>query len=77
MKIDVCRLETNEQNCASDCINYLYEQARYHRSTYARNVLKRCYECSWDEIKEKMDTEGSVWYVWYMDGVSRLLNKDY
>ena len=28
---------------------------------------------SWESIQEKVQTEGSVWYVWWMDGVRAYL----
>ena len=73
---DVWKLETAQQEEACETINFLYEQAKAGK-VYPRNVLKRLYGDSWETIKERMETEGSVWYVWYMDGVNNLLNKNY
>jgi hypothetical protein len=73
---DVWKLESTAQEQASDVINYLYEKAREGK-VYPRNVLKRVYGNNWDTIKERMDTEGSCWYVWYMDGVNRYLQGQY
>ena len=71
---DIIKLETGQQDIASDAINHLYTQATEHRAVYARNVIKQCYEGdSWDTIKNRMNTEGSCWYVWYMDGVNRYI----
>jgi hypothetical protein len=74
---DVWELETSEEQEACNTINYLYERATKYRQVYPRNVLKRLYGDSWETIKERMKTEGSVWYVWYMDGVRNLINKNY
>ena len=74
---DVWKLETSEEEEACETINFLYQQATENRRVYARNILKRLYGDSWKTIKKRMETEGSVWYVWYMDGVSKLLNKNY
>ncbi len=30
----------------------------------------------WESILRKFNTEGSVWYVWYMDGVRALIALD-
>jgi len=72
---DVWELETLEQvKKASDYINYLYEQA-IHGKVSSRNMLKRIYDGdNWDTIKERMNTEGSCWFVWYMDGVNNLIS---
>jgi hypothetical protein len=60
---DVWKLETPEQDAAADCINFLYRQATEYRSVSARNFLKKLYEDSWETIKERMEAEGSIWYV--------------
>ncbi len=31
---------------------------------------------SWESILKKFNTEGSVWYVWFMDGVRALIHLD-
>jgi hypothetical protein len=72
---DVWKLETLSQEQASNEINWLYEQATEHRSTRARNILKSLYDDDWQTIRERMETEGSVWYVWYMDGVNELVER--
>ena len=36
------------------------------------NFLKRIWNESWSSIKEKLEAEGSTWYVWWMDGVNTL-----
>lgn len=69
---DVWELETPAQDWASDTINMMYEDAR-KGSVGKRNFLKRLYEDNWDTIKNRMEAEGSIWYVWYMDGVNKLL----
>jgi hypothetical protein len=39
-----------------------------------RAYLRRLWDGeSWKSIKEKLMTEGSVWYVWWMDGVRQHL----
>ena len=70
---DVWKLEIPEQDGAIGYINFLYRQATEYRSVSARNFLKKLYEDSWKTIKERMKAEGSIWYVWYMDGVNKLI----
>tara|TARA_B110000503_G_C6908416_1_gene313634 strand:+ start:283 stop:522 length:240 start_codon:yes stop_codon:yes gene_type:complete len=69
---DVWKLESEDQEQACNTINYLYERARAGQ-VYPRNVLKRVFGDNWDTIKERMETGGSCWYVWYMDGVNNYL----
>lgn len=68
---DVWKLETPTQETYCDFMNNLYEQA-INGSVSARNLIKKCYGDKWDTIKEKMNAEGSIWYIWYMDGVNKL-----
>jgi len=75
----IIKLETDLQDQACNEINHLYDLAIANGggSVYARNVIKKCYDDSWNEIKKKMETEGSVWYVWYMDGVNRYIQRHF
>ena len=70
---DVWKLETPSEEIACNYINYLYEQA-CNGKVSVRNQLKKIFESNWEIIKERMEAEGSIWYVWYMDGVRKLLN---
>ena len=68
---DVWSFETPDENIACDMINNIYQKALKRSGTKERNILKDCFEDGWDTIKEKFEVEGSVWYVWYMDGVNQ------
>jgi len=70
----VWKLETPNEEMACYIVNDLYTQARAGK-TRARNILKKCFYGNWNDIKEKMETEGSVWYVWYMEGVGNFMRK--
>lgn len=70
---DIIKLETDEQEVACNIVNMIYEKAIKQGGTKQRNILKKCYGDSWDTIKERMETEGSCWYVWYMDGVNNFI----
>ncbi len=40
----------------------------------SRDYLKKIWpECDWKTIKERLQTEGSDWIVWWMDGVAQHL----
>jgi len=74
---DVWKLETPSQELASEEINWLYQQATEHRSTSAWNILKSLYDDNWETIRERMEAEGSIWYVlWYMDSVNELIRRE-
>ena len=66
------KLETPDQEQACDYINQLYDQAR-GGSTSSLNTIKTIYQDDWKTIKQRMECEGSIWYVWYMDGVNKFL----
>ena len=74
---DVWTLESAAQEEASLIINLLYLTATHRgkKRAEAINTLKEIFEGdSWDTIKERMNVEGSDWYVWYMDGANKLLS---
>jgi hypothetical protein len=40
----------------------------------AKNYLRKLWDNeSWISIKKKLETEGSIWYDWWMDGVNHHL----
>lgn len=42
----------------------------FNHSRKAINHLRKLWDNeSWQSIKAKLETEGSAWYVWYMDGI--------
>lgn len=73
---DVWCLENEAQIAASEDLSMITDFAiRGHRKS--QNYLKRLWDEKWPHIKEKLETEGSVWYVWWMDGVNQhLLNQE-
>jgi hypothetical protein len=69
MQSDVWVLENAEETYAINYINRLYDAAK-KGNEMAQAMLMVFYDPSdWEEIQKRMETEGSVWYVWYMDGV--------
>ena len=65
---DVWSFETPSEEIAIEELNMLYDKAKNGKVS-ARNLLKKVYDDNWQSIKEKVETEGSVWYVYLMDGV--------
>jgi len=71
--IDIWQLEDDQQIKASEDLNDIIDWAM-DGERYSINYLKSLWpKCSWQTIKERINTEGSVWYVWYMDGVNQHL----
>jgi hypothetical protein len=78
---DVWKLETNDEDWASDNLNCIIACAldedglqgkafTFGDRMNAIKYLRKLWDGeSWESIKAKLQTEGSVWYVWYMDGV--------
>ena len=72
---DVWVLENTSQECASTDLGFIIDQALTFQGVSERAYLRRLwYGEPWPKIKEKLLTEGSVWYVWYMDGVNQHLH---
>lgn len=69
---DVWKLETEEEDIASLELNLICEEA-LGGDRKAQNCLKSLWEESWQSIKAKLLTEGSLWCVWWMDGVRKYL----
>lgn len=69
---DVWQLENDQQIAASEDLSIIAKGAVTKHHRIAQNYLKTLWpECSWKTIKERLVTEGSVWYVWWMDGVNQ------
>lgn len=68
---DVWVLETPDEELAAEDLNIIVSVA-LDKDSRARNYLRRLWDGeAWKSIKEKLLTEGSAWYVWWMDGVRR------
>ena len=72
---DVWVLENTDQECASTDLGFIIDRAMTFQGVSERAYLRRLWDSEpWPSIKEKLLTEGSVWYVWYMDGVNQHLH---
>ena len=72
---DVWMLESSQEQYTSDDLNFIIEEALKFRGTSQRAYLRKLWDREdWQSIKKKLLTEGSVWYVWYMDGVRQHLH---
>ena len=72
---DVWSLESPIQDFASSILSTMYEKAKTRAGKPEREILKACFNSKWETIKNRFETEGSVWYVWYMDGVNAFISK--
>lgn len=71
---DVWKLETPDEECAIEDLNYIIDNAMKFEGSKERAYLRKLWDGEpWQSIKEKLYTEGSAWYVWYMDGVRQHL----
>ena len=67
---DVWIFESPEQMEAADDLNFIISRA-LDNNRPAQNFLKKIWvRETWSAIKEKLETKGSTWYVWFMDGVN-------
>ena len=75
---DVWTLETGDEEAASEDLNFIIANAmgrvknsfdnRMQHIKYLRTLWDGE---SWESIKKKLSTEGSVWIVWYWDGLNQ------
>jgi hypothetical protein len=73
---DVWKLETDEEEAYSNILSDICQKAK-NGDIEEREFLSGLWDGeSWESIEEKLDTEGSVWYVWWMDGVRNLMRKE-
>jgi len=75
---DVWKLETGDVEVASEDLNLIIDNAmgRIKNSFGNRMQLIKYLRTlwdneSWESIKRKLNTKGSVWVVWYIDGVNQ------
>jgi len=70
---NIWQLENEQQIAASEDLNILIMQALNGKRS-SLNYLKTLWpDCNWQTIKDRLNTEGSVWYVWWTDGVNQHL----
>lgn len=70
--------ERKEVEAAYDDMDFLVDSALEQNDKGAQKYLRELWDNeSWDSIKEKLQTEGSAWHVWYMDGVHALIANRY
>lgn len=66
----IIQLETSSEEVAaehlSSLINEAIERPNEHLITFIRSLWDNE---PWEQILKKFNTEGSTWYVWWMDGV--------
>jgi len=72
---DVLKLESEDEDYASDMLSQIVNKA-IQGDVKQQQFLSDLWDGeNWDSILKKVQTEGSVWYVWWMDGVRKLLSQ--
>ena len=72
--MSVIMLENMEQQEAAHVLSCLINEARDGRKRGLRKFIRSLWDGeSWESIIKRADTEGSVWYVWWMDGVNAFI----
>jgi hypothetical protein len=69
---DVWELESSSETVASDTLSNISALA-LHGDKKMVKFLEKVFKEKWNYIKPKLETEGSVWYVWWMDGVHNFM----
>lgn len=73
---DVWKLETPVQDAAIQDLQFIVDSAM-NGNRASQNYLRTLWDGEkWESIKEKINTEDSVWYVWWMDGVNQHILKN-
>lgn len=74
----VWKLETPREDEAIDLLGLLIQEAMDTQDPKLIAYLRSLWDGeSWESIQEKVNTEGSVWYVWQMDGVRAYMNNPF
>lgn len=69
---DVWSFETKAEEEAIDYLNMICDNA-IKGNKNDQMYLEKVFDEKWKSIKPKLETEGSTYYVWWMDGVHRFL----
>ena len=71
---DVWKFETSDEDVAAESLNLSIEKA-FEGDPNAIKFIEYIFEEPWESAKKKLETEGSGWYVWYMDGVHKYMQE--
>lgn len=70
----IIQLESDHESFLSDVLSNMIEKARDGRRKRLRQFIRNLWDNElWESIIKKAETEGAVWYVWWMDGVRELM----
>ena len=73
---DVWNFETDDEDLFSQDLQQLVDLALAGDVTFQQNLSEIWDGEPWESIKKKLETEGSVWQVWWMDGVHKLMQME-
>lgn len=72
---DVWTLESEDEDFASNMLSGIVDKAMEGDVEHQKFLSALWDGESWESIKRKVQTEGSVWYVWWMDGVRKFMSQ--
>jgi hypothetical protein len=73
---DIIKLESDEEEVCSAQLSDLIERAKAGDDNLVPFIRSLWDGESFEDIVEKVETEGSTWYVWWMDGVRAFMRSD-
>lgn len=73
---DIWSFESKEEEYAALELQQDFIDPALEGDTDAQNYLSNLWDGeSWEQIKKKLEIEGSTWYVWFMDGVRKYISE--
>lgn len=72
---DVWQLESKDEEFASQMLSQIVDKALEGDETQQKFLSELWDGEGWDSVKAKVLTEGSTWYVWWMDGVRKFMSQ--
>ncbi len=73
----IIKLENEKQDFYSYLLASMIEQAQETKDEDLINEIRSLWDGeSFERIIEKSEAEGSIWYVWWMDGVNALIRQE-
>ena len=72
---NVIKLETPDEDIFSEILNLIFYKALNGDKKFQMFLEKKIFSENWKSIQKKYKTEGSIWYVWWMDGVHTLMHE--
>ena len=69
----IIKLETSTEDRFNDLLDRICQSAKKGNKKAQKYLSKKIWKEQWQTISLKLDVEGSVWYVWWIDGIHELM----